>query len=230
MSTLNGKPLTRCELRIPRYGQWQADVDVDTTATLAGRVTLIVGDLQLVGDVVPGRAGFDAPARFRAIVKGGLAWDTLLTMTTARPARSYQSDSPNGVRLKSILLDLAIDCGGVSLELPADVRIGAAFSRLASTPSAPLRGVDVLAALVARGRILPWWVDLAGVTRFTTRTGPAVTAAARVLARDLGAGMRLLGVDSASAFLPGGTFEGVTIGKTIIRETKGELRVEVWES
>jgi hypothetical protein len=228
VSTIAGKRCTRIVVTIPRYGQWQADVTADTTEALAGATSLVVGDLTLAGSIIPGRSGFDAPGRFRCVVKGGLLWDTRLTVTATRPARSYQSDTAAGVRLLDVLRQLAADCGSPALVLPADARIGAAWSRPASSALVPYRGVDALEALIARGHLLPWWVDPAGAARFTVRSAGAVTAAARVLDRDFAAGSKTLGVDSALAFLPGGTFEGVTIAKTIIRETSGELRLEVW--
>lgn len=219
MSFLGSKRILRVTLEMPRYGGAWAKIATEAGAVAVGPATLTVGDLALVGAVVDGQAGEDGPSAWVGIWRSGTAWDTVLP---ARPA--YQNDA--GVKLSTVLAQLAKDCGAVIVQ-PTDRTLGAFWTRPTRSASGkPRTGADELAALI-KGRFLePWWVDALGVTRFGTRTGVAVTAAARVLDRDRTRGTREIGTESPAAFAPGGTFEGATIAHLTVREHSAKITVE----
>ncbi len=223
MSTLGARNLQRVELHWPRYGTAWARVETIGGAVPAGPATLTVADLALVGTVLADRSGENGPAAWVGIFVQGAGWDSVLPST--RPP--YQVDA--GVRLKSILTDLAIDCGNLPIVLPPDASIGTHWCRARrSGNDIPRTGRDELATLIRRRHLARWWVDLLGVTRFSERTAPAVTAAARVIDRNLAVGRRTLGVESPLAFAPGGTFEGATIERLLVHEDGGSLTCETW--
>jgi len=225
VSTLGKERVRRAELHYPRHGKAWARIETVQNAVPAGPAVLTLGNLALVGTVLADRSGDNAPSSWVGIWESGAGWDTPLPST--RPP--YQIDA--GVRLKSILTDLAIDCGNLPIALPVDAVIGAHWCRsLRGADRRARTGRDELNLLVRRGYVPAWWVDPLGVTRFTVRTSGPVTATARVLSRDRTVGRRVLGVESPVAFVPGGTFEGAIIDRVVVREEDGELTLETWEA
>ena len=225
MSTIGTKRLQSVELHWPYYGGAWARVSTEIDTVAPGPATLTIGDLVLVGAILPDRAGENAPASWSGIWASGSGWSTVL------PPRKdcYQND--DGVHLKTVLGDLAKDCGGMPIVQPPDRSVGLYWTRpLLGGDRRPWTGRDELAAL-ARGNYVPspYWIDAAGVTRFGPRPTGSVTAAARVTKRDLTRGLRVLGVDSPKAFAPGLSFENAVISRLVIRETSGgSVTVETW--
>lgn len=223
MSTIGTASIQRVELHWPRYGAAWAHAWTATGAPAPGPATLTIADLNLVGTVTP-QSGLDGPSAWSGIFVQGDGWNTVLP---ARP--TYQNDA--GVRLKNVLADLAKDCGGLAIVQPADASLGTYWTRPVLTAGGkPWTGRDELAALVRSGLVPPWWADPLDVTRFGGRTSGPVTAAARVVDRDLTRGRRMLGIDKVAPFAPGGTFEGVTIEKLIVREDDGAITCETWST
>lgn len=221
MSTVGSQLVQRVELHYPRHGTSWARVETVKDPVPLGPALLTIGDLVLAGTII--RSGIDSPSSWVGIWVTGAGWDTPLP---TRPP--YQNDS--GVRLKSVLTDLATDCG-VSVALPVDTSMGTHWSRSALAGNRRSRtGRDEIVTLQRLGHFPTWWVDPQGVTRFAVRTGSAIKAASRVTRRNTVRGQRALGVDSPAAFTPGGTFEGVIVERVIIREDGGKLVLETWES
>jgi hypothetical protein len=224
MSLLNDRRIQRVDLTWHRYGTARARVETIGGAVPAGPATLTIADLVMPGTVLPGRNGDNGPGAWVGIFETGAGWDTVLPAT--RPP--YQVDA--GVRLKSILTDLAVDCG-MSVALPADASVGAHWCRARrGGDDKPRTGRDELNLLVKRRHILRWWLDLLGVTRFDVRATGPVKATARVIDRHLDRGVRILGIESPLAFAPGGTFEGATIETLVVHEDGGSLTCETWTS
>ena len=223
MTTLGKERLSRVELVWQRYGTSWARCSTELGAVPAGPASLTIGDLTLQGVVVAGRIGETAPSSWSGIWVNGAAWDTVLKV---RP--TYQND--DGVRLKTVLKDLALDCGGAPLVQPADLSVGPFWTRPKFNADKSRRtGRDELNAIVSARAMAPWWVDVAGITRSSARTLGEVAAISRVTARDLTIGMRRASVDSPAAFVPGSTFEGARIGRVIVRESDGQgFTVETW--
>ncbi len=230
MSDLQGQRLARVELVWQRYGTSWARCSTELGAVPNGPATLTIGDLVLQGTVIGDRSGENAPSSWSGIWVNGAAWNTVLPVRVA-----YQSD--DGVRLKTVLKDLAADCGSAPLAQPTDVALGPYWTRPKFNGDKSRRaGRDELNALVSRKAVAPWWLDtvteggaLREVTRFGGRATGEVAAVARVTGRDLTIGMRSLSVDSPASFVPGGTFEGARMGRVIVRETDGAgFTVETW--
>ncbi len=222
MASLGGVRLQAVELYWPTWGGWWARCATEVGTVPAGVATLTVGDLSLVGTVLAGRFGEAAPSEWSAIARGGAAWDTVLP-----PRPAYQSD--DGVRLKTVLADLARECRAAIVQ-PVDAPLGTYHARPLTGPTGrPWTGKDELDALV-RARVLAgWWTDALDVTRVGARPGGVVTADAREQPGVPTRGLRVVGVDSVAAFAPGKIWKDGTIRKMVIRET-GETPplLELW--
>jgi len=223
-SKIGSLVLQSVELHWTYYGGAWARVSTEAGEVSPGPASLTIGDLVLVGTVLPDRAGIEAPSSWSGIWAQGAAWDTVL------PKRDgYQND--NGVRTKTVLGDLVKECGNPAIVMPPDVAVGTYWTRpLTGGDRRPWTGKHELTALAqARGLPSPFWMDAANVTRFGPRPTGNVSAAARVTKRDLARGMRLLGVDSPKAFAPGLSFEGAVISRIVMREKSGNgVTVETW--
>lgn len=219
MSTVGTAHAHTLRLTLPRYGQWRLDAVLEGGDVPAegSTVSALVGDLELTGKVL--RAGFDAPDRPHVVLVGGLGWETPL----AAPV-SYQSDA--SVMLSTVLDDLARRAGE-TLERPADVPLGLAY---ASPARRTVR--DALNALALVGYTPPWRVDSDGVTRYGDRVGTTVTARSTIIRRNFGVSLRIVGIDSPAAFLPGNTLvdgdANVLITRAVVDEATNRLEVEVW--
>lgn len=226
MSTLGNLRIIRAEVHIPPSGAWFGTLQLDSSTLPAlGATLLTIGDLALAGSII--RTDFqDHPtggALAVATVRGGAGWRLPVS-------RAGTYSSSGGVRLSTVLADVAA-MAGESYIPPADLDVGQGYAWQEHAPAAPVHCEDILSDLVTRGFLPTWRVEpFTGKTRFDG--WPALGAAdgrGRVLDRDLAQGRRLVGLDvSVAAFLPGATLEGVTIDRTIIRETAGKLQVEVY--
>lgn len=224
MTLLGKQRLSRVELVWQRYGTSWARCSTELGAVPVGPAVLTIGDLILQGAVVSGRCGEDAPSSWSGIWVTGAAWDTVLPVRVA-----YQSD--DGVRLKTVLKDLAADCGNAPLVQPADAALGPFWTRPKRNGDKSRRtGRDELNALVSARAMPPWWIDAQGITQASVRSFGEVAAVSRITARDLTIGMRRASVDSPASFVPGSTLESATIRRVVVRESDGAgFTVETWE-
>lgn len=221
MSTLNGRRTTDLDVTIPPAGGWVATGHLESGAPLdAGAATLVLGDLTLVGVVLPNRGGTDSPDRPAFVVAGGAGWLTPL------PAPDGAYASPSGVRLRTVLADLARAAGEL-YDAPPDVSLGPAYGWDAGTPADA-----VLAELLARGAVsAPWRVQPNG--RATFVPWPSIGAAdtnGQIVDRRLARGLREVALTtSVAAWLPGATVQGTPIRRVTFKETANELRALTWE-
>lgn len=233
MAKLGARRVTDLELTVPPAGGWLTTCHLDSGAPpAAGAATLIVGDLQLVGRILPGRGGTDSPDRPAVVVAGGYGWRTPL------PAPGGSFGSPSQVRLSTVLRAL-VAIAGESYDPPPEALLGAAYGWDASTPGRVIRCRAVLADLVARRAIPMWRVDPAtGRTVFTPwPTLPLADAHGVVDDRELARGVLHVKLSSeAAAWLPGArvTIPGpapriFTVARTVYTEHDGELTAKVWE-
>ncbi len=167
-SSLGTSTIQTLELRIPAAGDWRADVVLEAgePPTPDAALVLTVGGLVLQAVVI--RSSDDAPDRPHVVLGGAPGWEARVV----RPL-SYQSDA--GVRLKTVLDDLA-RVSGQEIEAPADAAIGEHYEVIASSPGDPVRYRDALDELADEGLLQPWRVDPDGVTRFGARVGIEVKA------------------------------------------------------
>ena len=227
MSTLGGKRLVHCELYFPPSGGAIADVRLEQGAVPpAGLTTLTIGDLPIVGRVLPNRAGFDAPASPHAMFACGAGWGTLLPSTGGAYA------SAGGVRLSTVLTDLA-RISGETIDMPSEYLLGQSYNWPASRAGQPVRCRNVLADLVLRGAIPTWRANIDGHTRFDT--WPTLPAADQHLTlignRDTTRGTRMFSVKgSVAALLPGASADGATIVAVQFKETGEAIEAKTWDS
>jgi hypothetical protein len=220
MSTLGASTVSRSRLTIPFYGTAFADVVPETGGppAVGAKLTLTLAGLAAAMTVT--RSGTDSPDSPHVTLVSGAGWDKPLR------ARSYQADG--GVKLSTILRDLATDTGEQFAALPPDRVVGTAYFRPANSIAAPSTGRMALSALWRRGLVPPWWVDGPGLTRFDARPSGAATGRADVMRRDASVGLRVVGVDAPAGFLPGTSIEGVITRRLVVREAAHGLTLEAW--
>lgn len=148
-----GSRLVTARLTLPPWGAWTADLLLASDGEVPTTGALVIGNLTLIGAVLPGRDGPFAGSRTVRLVGGAGGWQRTIG------ARFYAKTQ--GVRLATIITDAAAEVGET-------VAIGAAYSsRVAglfwSRPAG--QAVNVLANTVQRA----WWIDDAGVTQIGDR-------------------------------------------------------------
>jgi hypothetical protein len=219
MALLGARRVTALSLTLPPSGAWLGEATLDSgEPPTAGTATLTIGDLELSCTVLPDRGGLDAPARPTVVLAGGSGWRTKL------PVGAFAS--PGGVRLSTVLADLARLTGervgpATEVQLPPD------YGWPAGT-----RGLAVLADLVSRGALPMWRITPRGWTVFTPwPASGAADAFGVIVDRDLARGVRAAALsDRIAAWLPGATVEGTTIARVRLLEREQETRVMTWES
>lgn len=168
-ATLAGYRVIRGTLSVPGSGAWVADVvlDVAPADALTGLVTLRLGDLELVGTVVPSASGAFVEQGWYRVVAGAAGWSRIIGEL------AYHND-------------LGIDVSQVVLDAAAEV--GESVGSLAATVPAQVEGVDFVRERGPASRVFgqvldagsTWWVDFAGVTHIGARL-PATPDAGSLL-------------------------------------------------
>lgn len=210
-ATLANVGISAGTISFPEYGTWRANVEIESDKVLTGKQTIKVGNVELIGDIVPGRGGISAGIA-KYLVKGGLAWDREL-----KP-RPYQSDA--GVRLHTILKDIAKEIGeDERIVLPKDRPIGKWINRFGGSFTAR----DLLTHYVPR-----WWLDPSGVVQCADRNPGSVSAIHQVTGRDISRRIRHVATDDVKAFAPGLTFEGDRIVLVVVQCSRRGASLNVW--
>ena len=194
-ASANGARLVAVSLGMPLYGLWMADIDGDLPETFTSPVTLVVGNLSLVGSVV--RQGSFAGQNRTRLVGGFGGWRQDVS------AASYSN--PSGVRLSTVLLDLAASCGEQVKPPTPDVMVGQFFVREVAPASRILR------QLVGPS----WYVDALGVTQIGTRPSAAITSPFSVEMFDTDKGEAVIATEDYASWVPGATFSGATASGTV---------------
>ena len=225
MSTLSAQRIVHAHVLVsPSGGAWGSLKLEQGALPALGFATLTLGYLSLVVSVV--RSGYDAPATPRVVVMGGAGWRTLL------PAPGGAYASPNGVKLSTVLRDLA-GLAGEPYDAPAEALLGPAYEWDAATPTQPVRARAILADLVTRGAVPTWRVAPGGRTRFDPwPTLPAADQHVTLIGdRELERGVRRFSVKgSVAALLPGATADGATIARVSFTEDSEKTEARTWES
>jgi hypothetical protein len=208
-ATLAGLRVTSARVSVPAWGAWWAECQVDEESSLAGSVTLQVGDLTMVGTVVSGGPAKGSSA-YR-VVGGSGGWARRI------PAKGYANDA--GVRASLVLADAATEAGEtLAGDVPTD-SLGVSWGRPAGM------AVRVLELVAPRG----WYVHEDGTTRIGRRpttappsdlvAGPVDTAAARVQVAS----------ESPASLLPGVVVDGFEAVDVLLEVSAGAgLRVTLW--
>lgn len=201
--------LRSARVHVPARGPWWADVVFDEAPDVAGRVSLWLGALELVGTIQEAHDGVTGLERRSRIVAGAGGWGTLLA------AKGYHNDAQ--IRALTVAQDAAREAGETLTDFaPATERIGVDYVRQAGPASRVLEDVIGGAA---------WWVGYDGQTRVGERSSGEAT------------GYELLEVDPAAhvATLAADELDGLRIGTTIDGDqldepqTIRELAIEVTE-
>lgn len=155
-ATVNGAQVVGGSLLIPLVGVWTADLVLAGADPVldVGPATVVIGTLTLQGYVYRA-APYGGSIRAR-LVGGAGGWRNPV------PPQGY--GNPGGIRLSTVLGDVAAACGE-TIVVASDVNIGSAFARAAFPTSV---ASDVLWQLLGLGFIPTWRVDVDG----TTKTDP----------------------------------------------------------
>jgi len=211
--TINGARVSACSITMPYYGAWVADVDVVGSAEIASPVSLVVGDLTLVGTVVR-QAEFTGDRKAR-IVGGGGGWGKTI------PKKGYSHVI--GVKASTIVGDAARE-SGESIVLESDRTLGLLYAR----EEAPAE--RVLNLVVGN----EWWIDPAGVTQTKARVSLPVVAPFTLVSRNGALDQFEIATESIAGWLPGRTFSSPTVtdvqtisSVTIEASNDGKVRLRV---
>lgn len=152
---IDGHTIVDLTVHVPGVGPWWAEVDLEGAPDLSGRVTIRVGELELVGTIDPSHNGTFGAVRRMRVVAGGGGWGTLLA------PRHYHNDAR--LRARTIIEDAAREVGEtIGTFTPAEERIGIDYVRQAGPAS---RVIEDLVGGV------PWWVAYDGRTHVGARAG-----------------------------------------------------------
>lgn len=190
-ATANGGRVTTLSLGIPLLGLWMADITIADPDTLTtSPVTLVVGNLSLVGAVV--RQGAFAGLQRARLVGGYGGWRKTVH------AQGYSN--PAGIKLSTVMLDAAAACGE-QVKVQTDSTIGTAFVR-ENAPASRL-----LSHFAPGG----WYVDALGVTQMGARAPVTIGSPFTVLDFDPGPGSLNIATEDYASWAPGATFSGPTV-------------------
>lgn len=218
MFALGAEDLQRGRVFQPTYGLWTARVILLRSRILAlgSRTTLTIGDLALAGTI---RSGGDFEGRSSYLVVGGA--DGWRKSVKERPHRA-----DNGVRLSSVVVDLATEVGEqVVLEPGVERSVGYAWLRAAGVAAAVFEELGVR-----------WWMAPDGWTHVGTRPSSRVAATVKLLAEDYDPAMPmavLVSPDDVYAPLqPGAVVAGpsgdLTISSVELLVEAGSVRAVVY--
>lgn len=210
--TLNGRPLLRCALQVPRWGIWQAEVVVASGERIADgeRVSLVLGGVEHVGTVRSGGVLLEE-GRYR-IVGGADGW--------ARTVLDKSYQSALGVRRENVVADAAREVGESIGSGWDGARLGAHFARVRGPASLVLDAVAPEA----------WHVDESGTTRPGAR--PEADYEGTYVLADARHERRLLVVqaEQLQGLVPGARIEGGVVSSVRHELTERGLRSIVWLS
>jgi len=211
----NGARIVSGTLSMPLYGAWTADLALQTTTPLSGSVTLVVGNLTLVGAVY--RQAVFAGVLEARLVAGAGGWSKLVQ------SRGYAS--AGGVLRSQVLADAAAEVGE-RVVVATDSVVGNGYARLAD------KAVRVLRAQAGS----QWWVDSGGVTHIGPRPSSAITSAFTVESFSGASGTLRIATEDPASWAPGNTFSSATVATQTIASVRhvfgadGVARLEVMTS
>ena len=186
LATLNGAAIARATVQVPAWGLWFADVDLTDEIELAGRVTLVIGDVTASGTIVSGGA-IHGKAAYR-VVGGAGGWGKTV------PRAGYSNDA--GVRILNVLADAALACGE-TLAGALTTALGPHFAR-AEGPA--YRTLNALAPQA-------WYLGFDGVTRFGARPVTAYAGAGARTRVSPAPGVVEIATEEIAALIPGVTID-----------------------
>lgn len=215
--TLGGFRASSARVSLPLYGIWTADVVLPVAPELAGVVSLVVGSLTLRG--TPVRQADFAGDRLVRIVGGAYGWQRDVA------AKGYANTS--GVKLATVLTDVAAECGESIAGYDATAEVGDHYARLQGPASRVLR--DLAGAL--------WYMRTDGVTSLAVRDATPIVTPFQAIARDGAKGLTVVATEDPQDWMPGRRFASVTTPDlqtvshvSLVASESGTLRAEVLTS
>lgn len=210
---LNGIRIRTATVTLPYHGIWHADVVLDKPVELSGRLTLVLGDLTLVGTAF--RQGSFVGASYVRMIGGAGGWKTVI------PAKEYASSF--GVKFSVVAGDAAKSVGETLL-VSSDFAVGTSYERQVA---AAARVLDTFAPL--------WWMRADGVTVVGNRTPPTVTSKFDVMLNGTNpaVGKVTVATDNPRDWQPGAKFSSPvlperTVSAVVHRLDANKLRTELW--
>ncbi len=212
-STLNGIRMTSVKLAIPAYGIWVADIELATAEVITSAVTMVIGNLTMVGHVY--RMAAFAGSRTARVIGGYGGWRNTV------PSQSYYD--ANGIRKSVILNDIAASVGE-RINITSDGVHATTFVR----EEAPAQ--RILNQVVGTA----WYIDNAGVTQLGDRPSTAIKSQYDVMKWSGNLGKVDVATEDYASWMPGNTFlntfvtERQTISFTSMTlDNSGKARIEV---
>ena len=221
-ASVNGLQVVAGSLVIPAIGAWTADVHLATQQAVSGQVTVVIGNLSLVGNVYRSDV-YGGQVRAR-IVGGYGGW------RQAIPAQGYGSLS--GVGLGTILNDAANACGE-QLGNVNNNSIGNGFARVRFPNSV---ASDVLWQMLAQAFIPAWYVAPNGQTNITPWPTTTIATPFTVTEQKPDEGVVTVATEDYASWMPGCQFSSplLTSGETFTSagvvytwDNEGKFRFDV---
>lgn len=225
-ASLNGFRVVKATLRVPGRGAWIADVALDVvppvampTAPFSGLLQL--GDLSLVGTILPAATGSFGQQQWYRIVGGGGGWSKTLA------PRGYHNDV--GILASQVILDAGLEVGELVEVLDGDhVLDGVDFVREAGPAS------RLIGQLFDDG--VGWWVGYDGQTKIGARPAPDIDPSLVLELLDYYPAKRVavFATETPSAIQIGQTIQAPQLTTALtVRELEleldgGPLRIRAW--
>lgn len=212
-ASLNGEQIVSGRFTIPYFGVWTGQVELATSAPAVTLASVVVGNLSLT--CKSKRTAAYGGTRSYLLAGGNGGWSTLV-------GDQYYND-PSGVRLSTILGDVASACGE-RVAVAQDRVLGPAWTRMAA------KGQETLRALLGAA----WYVDPTGTTQCQDRTAKgAITTPFTVENYNAAQGRVTIATEDLASWMPGRKFsapvmpsENVVSDVSFTFGADGKLRVE----
>ncbi len=201
-------------IMIPYYGIWVADVVLSGVEDLTPGVTLVIGNLSMVGHVF--RSSSFSGSRTARIVGGHGGWRKKIS------SQSYSSTKK--IKKSMVLRDAASACGE-QVKIANDSDLGDFWVRE--------EGPAVFALRQIVGKT--WFMGIDGVTQISDRTDTSLIQSPFDVNSWSGSkGAFNIATEDVASFVPARTFSGVNIPSTqkismtsITFDNKGKLRIDL---
>jgi hypothetical protein len=199
-ASVAGFQLVSGSLVVPLIGVWTADLQLAGEETVSGQVSVVIGNLTLVGAVFRSDA-YGGQTHVR-LVGGAGGWRTSIT------PQGYGNTA--GVMLSQILGDAAAACGE-KVNVAEDASIGNAWVRVNFDSSV---AGDILWQLLHLGAIPAWYVDPTGITQIAAWPTVQVTTPFTVTGQKADKGVCTIATEDYVSWMPGCTFANPLLATT----------------
>lgn len=199
-SSVAGFPIVAGQLTLPLIGVWTADLQLQGEESLSGTVSVVIGNLTLLGSVYRSESyGGQTMCR---LVGGAGEW--------RQQVKAQGYGSSNGIMLSTVLNDAA-SAAGEQINIANDQSIGNGYARFAFDQSV---ASDVLWHMISLGFLSSWYVAPSGVTMTAAWPSAAVQTPFTVTEQKTDAGVAVIATEDYVSWLPGCTFTSPLLSGT----------------